>query len=78
MLGQQLVPVPGLRHGPAPHVWFGLSLWGTRKYLARKSLLRPSHGALSATESALLRAQRYNKVCTPDACAANDINGMSF
>ena len=52
------------------HAWFGLSQWSTRQFIARKRLLRPSHGALSATESALrLRAQRYNKVCTPDACA---------
>ena len=60
------------------HAWFGLSLWSTRQSLARKSLLRPSHGALSVTESGLrLRAQRYNKVCTPHACAAMSRGGIN-
>ena len=64
------------------HTWFGClfgALDNTPEYLAGESLLRSSHGALSATESSLrLRAQRYNRECTPDACAAMSRGGFNI
>ena len=76
-LGQHLFWAPQQFAGrDVSHAWFGLSLWRNRPSLARERLLRPSHGALSATDRGVrLRVQRCNKMCTPDACAAMSCGG---